>query len=149
MIREKLKSLNIELPQISPPIASYIPAKLEGNHIWISGQLPVKEGKLLLTGALSSEEEIPAAYEAMGQCFLNAIAAASNIVDIDKIKGVLKLTAFVASKENFYAQHLVANGASDLARKIFGEEGIHIRSAVGVISLPLNASVELEVIFIL
>ncbi|MCS7204750.1 MAG: RidA family protein [Leptospiraceae bacterium] len=149
MIKSKLSELQIQLPSIPKPVASYIPAKIHNGLIYTSGQLPLKEGNLLSVGILDKEEDIEKGKKAMEQCFLNALAAASSVIDIDSIKGILKLTAYVASSPQFVWQHLVANGASDLAVKIFGENGIHARSAIGVCSLPLNASVELEVIFIL
>ncbi|MFN3604776.1 MAG: RidA family protein [Leptonema sp. (in: bacteria)] len=147
MLTNALKELKIQLPEAPKPLASYIPSKIEGNLLFISGQLPLKDGKLLSIGPLQNEKDIERGRIAMEQCFLNSLSAASSLIDIDKIKGVLKLTAFVASEESFTYQHLVANGASDLAYKLFGETGKHTRSAIGVTSLPLNASVELEVIF--
>lgn len=149
MLINKLKELGIELPEPPKPLASYIPAKKLNNLLFISGQLPLKNGQLIATGQLKTEEDIQKGKQAMEQCFINSLSAATTLVSIDQIKGVLKLTAYIASSENFTFQHLVANGASDLAFKIFGEEGKHTRVAVGVPSLPLNASVELEVIFIL
>lgn len=149
MISTKLKELGIHLPEPPKPLASYIPAKKLDNLLFISGQLPLKEGQLISIGQLKSEEDIQKGRQAMEQCFINSLSAATTVVELDQIKGILKLTAYIASSENFTFQHLVANGASDLAFKIFGEEGKHTRVAVGVPSLPLNASVELEVVFIL
>ncbi len=149
MIKQRLEELGIILPEVPKPVASYIPAKIQENLLYISGQLPLKDGKILLTGALKQESDVENGKKAMEQCFINSLAAASSVIDIDQIKGILKLTAFVASTQDFIWQHLVANGASELAFRIFGESGRHVRSAVGVASLPLNASVELEVIYIL
>ncbi|MCX7810060.1 MAG: RidA family protein [Leptospiraceae bacterium] len=149
MIKRRLEELGIILPEVPKPVASYIPAKIQENLLYISGQLPLKDGKLLLTGALKQESDVENGKKAMEQCLINSLAAASSVIDIDQIKGILKLTAFVASTQDFVWQHLVANGASELAFRIFGDAGKHVRSAVGVASLPLNASVELEVIYIL
>ncbi len=107
----------------------------------------MKDGKLLMTGKLSPGQKLEEAQAAMQQCFLNAIAAALLVAQESELKRVLKLVAFVSSTPDFQDQHKVANGASDLAKQLFGDAGIHARSAVGVASLPLDASVELEVIF--
>ncbi|GIX42269.1 MAG: hypothetical protein KatS3mg129_2002 [Leptospiraceae bacterium] len=149
MLKERLIELGITLPEAPKPVASYIPAKIHNNLLYISGQLPLKEGILLSTGPLHQEKDVEKGKLAMEQCFINSLAAASSVIDLEQIKGVLKLTAFVASAPEFIWQHLVANGASELASRIFNESGKHVRSAIGVPSLPLNASVELEVIYIL
>lgn len=148
MISAKLKELGFILPEVAKPVAAYIPAKRNIDIVYVSGQLPLKDGALMLTGPLNSEAEVEKAKQAMAQCFLNAIAAATTVVGIDDLSGVLRIAAFVASAPSFTWQHLVANGASELAAKIFGEQGRHSRSAIGVPSLPLNASVELEVQFL-
>lgn len=101
----------------------------------------------MATGALDSEEDLKRAQTAIRQCFLNALAAAGLVTELDNIARVIRLGAYVNSTPRFTQHHLVANGASDLAREIFGDEGVHARFAIGVPSLPLNASVELEVIF--
>lgn len=148
-VSERLKELGLILPPAPAPVAAYIPAKRAGSLLFVSGQLPLKDGKLLLTGALASEDQAAPARQAMEQCFLNALAAACSVVTLDDILGVARLGAFVASTPDFTWQHVVANGASELALKLFGDEGRHSRSAVGVPSLPLGASVELEVQFLL
>ncbi len=147
MIHAKLKELGIELPNPTTPIASYIPAKIQDNLLFISGQLPFRNGNLLSVGPLQYESDIEIGKICAEQCFINSLSAASTIINLDKIKGVLKLNVYVASKETFVYQHLVANGASDLSYKIFEEAGKHTRSAIGVVSLPLNASIEIDVIF--
>jgi len=147
MILEKLKQLGISLPPVNPPLASYIPAKKSGNLLFISGQLPLKDGKLLVTGPMTPERNQDEVRDAMAQCFLNGLASATTVCSLEDIQGVVRLGAFVSSAENFYEQHKIANGASDLSQKIFGDSGIHSRSAVGVPSLPMNATVELEIIF--
>ncbi len=149
MIENKLKELGIILKESPKPVASYIPARIHNNLLYISGQLPIKDGNLISIGPLKDEKDIEKGKKAMEQCFINSLSAASLILDINSIKGILKLTAFISSNQNFTWHHLVANGASDLAVQIFGENGKHVRSAIGVPSLPLNASTELEVIYIL
>ena len=147
VITEKLQQLGLALPPIPKPAASYIPSKRAGNLIFVSGQLPLKDGKLLMTGPMTPERAVAEAQAAMAQCFLNGLAAAALCGDLDRIEEVIRLGAFVASVPEFTEQHLVANGASELAQAIFGDRGVHARAAVGVSSLPLNAAVELEIIF--
>ncbi len=147
MLDNKLKELGIILPEPARPLASYIPARKSGNLIYISGQLPLLDGKLLMTGPMSPERDKEEASRAMAQCFLNGLAAAAQLVNLSGITGVVRLGAFVSSTSNFIEQHIVANGASELAAQIFGEAGRHARAAVGVASLPLDATVELEILF--
>lgn len=144
-LAERLKVLGLVLPEVAKPVASYIPARSSVGQIYTSGQLPLKDGQLLHSGPLQREDQVAAAALAAEQCFLNALAAALQLEGA--LAGVVKLTVFVASGPEFVWQHLVANGASNLAQKIFAEGGQHARSAVGVSSLPLNASVEVEAIF--
>ncbi|MCR9140676.1 MAG: RidA family protein [bacterium] len=148
MLRKRLQTLGIEIPALTPPLASYVPAKRHQDVIYVSGQLPLLAGNLLMTGPMQSGRSLDDAQNAMGRCFLNGLAAAGTVVDLDEIQGVLKLGAFVASEPDFADQHKVANGASDLAQEIFGASGIHARFAVGVAVLPLNATVELEIHFL-
>lgn len=145
MLEQRLKELGIQLPAVNPPIASYVPAVKEGSMLFTSGQLPMKDGALLMTGPMSAGRSIEDGQAAMRQCFLNALAAAIHAGG-SPVR-VLRLGAFVASTADFTEQHKVANGASDLAKEIFGEKGVHARSAIGVPSLPLGATVELEVTF--
>ncbi|MBU42890.1 MAG: LysR family transcriptional regulator [Spirochaetaceae bacterium] len=147
MVREKLKELGLELPVVNPPVASYVPAKRIGNQVFISGQLPVRDGKLILMGQLKTDDDVEAAQAAMAQCFLNGLAALSTVADLDSIKQLVRLGAFVSSSPDFHGHHIVANGASNLAQQILGQAGIHSRAAVGVAALPLNAAVELEMLF--
>ncbi|MBL8018713.1 MAG: RidA family protein [Leptospirales bacterium] len=147
VIRKRLSELGLSLPAVNPPIASYVPSVRENGIVYVSGQLPLKEGQLLLTGQMIPGRSVEEAQAAMRQCFLNAVAAALLVCNENELKRVLRLGAFVASSAEFTEQHKVANGASDLAREVFGDAGIHARAAVGVSSLPLNATVELEVSF--
>lgn len=147
MVREKLKELGLELPVVNPPVASYVPAKKTGNLVYISGQLPLREGRLILQGPLQSDDDVEQAQAAMAQCFLNGLAALTTVADLDDIVQLVRLGAFVASLPGFHGHHIVANGASNLAQQILGQAGVHSRAAVGVSALPMNASVELELLF--
>lgn len=147
MLSRRIAELGLELLPAVKPVASYVPAVRAGNLIFVSGQLPMKGGKLLLTGAMTPKRDLQEAQAAMARCFLNGIAAASLVVDIDRITSVVRLGAYIASVPDFTEQHKVANGASNLAQKIFGDSGMHARFAIGVPSLPLNSTVELEIIF--
>jgi len=147
MISARLKELGLELPQPAKPLASYVPARKSGDLIFISGQLPLENGALMMTGPMTGERSLEEAQEAMARCFLNGLAAATLESPLDGIREVIRLGAFVASVPEFTDQHLIANGASNLAQEIFGKAGKHARAAVGVPCLPLNATVELEILF--
>ena len=147
-LSQKLTSLGITLPPLSGPYGAYVPAKRIGNLVYIAGQLPTQGGKLLATGPVPSRCPIEQAKAAARHCAINALAAASTVVPIDQITGVLRVGAFVASDNAFTQQPQVANAASELLKQLFGESGQHVRAAVGVNTLPLDASVEIEVIFI-
>lgn len=145
---QKLKSLGIMIPQAAKPVANYVPWVKSGNLIFVSGQLPFREGKLLhigLTGESVSLED--AAMEAK-QSALNIIAQLADACDGDltKIARIVKLTGFVACPPTFTQHPAVINGASNFLAEVFGENGRHARSAVGVASLPFNACVEIEAI---
>lgn len=148
-LRSKLKELKIEIPDAPPALASYIPARKLGNQVYVSGQLPFLNGELMATGKLGELLEVEDGHELAKRCLVNAIAAASSVVDLDEITGVFRIGGWVASSPLFVQQHLVINGASDLAQSLFGEKGQHVRAAVGSIALPMNSPVELEVIFTL
>ena len=147
---QKLRELGIELPTLAAAFGAYVPAKRVGNLVYVAGQLPTKDGKLLATGPVPSKCSPEQAKSAARQCVINALAAARSIVDgnVDRIAGVLRVGAFVASDAAFTQQPQVANGASELLLEIFGDAGRHVRAAVGVNVLPLDASVEIEFIFI-
>ena len=143
----RLQELGLELPDVPEPAGAYVPATRAGNLIFTAGQLPLEAGELLTTGKVGdavSEEE---AYRAARLCALNALAAAATEAGgLDRIHRVVKVTGFVASTPGFNAQPQVLNGASDLIGQIFGEAGLHARSAVGVEELPLDAPVEVEIV---
>ncbi len=148
MLAEKLKSLGVELPTVSGPFGAYVPARRIGNLIYIAGQLPMKDGKLLATGPVPSRTSVEQAQLAARQCVINAIAAIGTVCDsIDIIAGVVRVGVFVSSDAGFTQQPKVANGASELLLELFGDAGRHVRAAVGVNVLPLDASVEIEFIF--
>ncbi|HEX7356256.1 MAG TPA: RidA family protein [Ignavibacteriaceae bacterium] len=145
MIEEKIKQLGLEIPEVAKPLASYIPAKKVDNLVMTSGQVPIVKGVIKYAGIVGKDLSEEDGQKAAQICALNCLAAIKEVIgDLDLIKEVVKLTVFVASSETFTSQPKVANGASDLIGKIFGEIGKHVRSAVGVTSLPLNAAVEIE-----
>lgn len=145
MIEEKIKELGFDVPEVAKPLAAYIPAKQVGNLVMTSGQVPLVKGVINYTGKVGSDLSEEEGQKAAQICALNCLSAIKGVIgNLDKIVEVVKLTVFVASAENFTAQPKVANGASELIGKIFGEAGKHVRSAVGVTALPLNAATEIE-----
>jgi enamine deaminase RidA (YjgF/YER057c/UK114 family) len=144
--REKLAELGLELPGVNPPVAAYLPAVQSGNHVYVSGQVPMADGKLLATGKVGAEIPVDQAKELAQRCALNALGNIEALVGLDRVVRVVKVVGFVASAEGFTGQPWVINGASELFGAVFGEAGRHARSAVGVSELPLGAPVEVEVI---
>ncbi len=146
-ISEKLKELKIVLPEPPAPVAAYIPAVRVGELLFISGTLPMKEGKLLYSGKLGKEVTVDQGVECSRQALLNALAIIKKeIGELDRVRQIVRLGGFVASSEGFTQQPQVLNGASLLLVDIFGEKGKHARAAVGAAELPLNAPVEIELI---
>lgn len=146
-IEKRLGDLGITLPAAAAPAANYVPYMASGSLVFTAGQLPLKDGKLIATGLLGRDVDVAAGKEAAQQCAINILAQAKAALgDLEKIRKLVKITVFVASTPDFTEQHLVANGASDFLVAVLGERGKHARSAVGVASLPLNASVEIEAI---
>lgn len=144
---EKIKELGITLPEVPKPAAAYIPAKKIGNLAFCSGQGPVKEGKPVYIGKVSSERTIEEGYKAARICALNCLAAVKSLVgSLDKIEEIVQVRGFVNSAPNFGRQPEVINGASQLLEQIFGEKGKHARCALGTSNLPGNITVELEMI---
>jgi enamine deaminase RidA (YjgF/YER057c/UK114 family) len=142
----RLGQLGIALPQVVAPLASYVPAVRTGNLVYTSGQLPIDGGKLARTGKVGADVS-PEEGKALARiCALNALAAVGSVVGIDKVTRVVKVVGFVASAPGFNGQPSVVNGASDLFAEVFGDNGAHARSAVGVAELPLDAPVEVELI---
>ncbi|MCL4220709.1 MAG: RidA family protein [Phycisphaerales bacterium] len=145
---QRLAELGFTLPAAPRPVASYVPAVLSGNLLFISGQIPIVEGKVTMTGPMPAAGSIEQAAAAARQCALNALAvAASELGTIDRIRRVVRVGCFVASEPHFGNQPKVANGASDLMLAVFGEAGKHARAAVGSSALPLNVTVEVEFLF--
>lgn len=144
----RLTELGITLPTPTKPVAAYIPARRAGNLLYISGQIPMKDGQMIAKGAVPSEVSIEKAQECARQCVLNGLAAAkAELGSLGKIKQVVRVGAFVCSDRGFYEQPKVANGASELLVSIFGDAGRHARAAVGSVALPLGAAVEVEFLF--
>ena len=145
-IKDRLAELGITLPEVAKPLAAYVPAKRVGNQVWTSGQLPLVDGQLPITGLVGDEVSAEEAYSAARTCALNALAAVDAEVGLDNVASISKLVGFGASAPGFYEQPGVVNGASELVGEIFGDEGVHVRSAVGVAVLPKNAPVEVEMV---
>ncbi|MHC4976349.1 MAG: RidA family protein [Planctomycetota bacterium] len=147
---ENLARLGLTLPEAPKPVASYIPANRQGDLVFVSGQLPMREGTLMASGHVGQGVDLKTAQECARQCVLNGLAAACSVVgSIDEIERVVRVGCFVACGADFTEQPKVANGASDLLREIFGDNGQHARAAVGSVSLPLGTPVEVEFLFAL
>ena len=147
-ILAKLQSLDVTLPPVSGPFGSYVPARRVGNLIFVAGQLPMRDGKLMATGPVPSRTSLEDARAAARQCVINAIAAVQSLPGgVDQISGVVRVGAFVHSDASFTEQPKVADAASEFLAQVFGEAGKHARAAVGVNTLPRDASVEIEVLF--
>lgn len=142
----KLAELGLTLPEVVPPVAAYLPAVQSGKHVYVSGQVPVADGKLLATGKVGDGVSPEHAKDLAERCALNALAAIDALVGLETVVKVVKVVGFVASAEGFTGQPSVINGASELFGAVFGEAGRHARSAIGVAELPLGAPVEVEVI---
>ena len=144
--KERLAELGLTLPAVTPPVAAYVPAVQTGNYVYVSGQLPLVDGALPVTGKVGAEVSPEAAKELAARCALNGLAATDALVGLDRVVRVVKVVGFVASAPGFTGQPAVINGASELLGSVFGEAGAHARSAVGVAELPLGAPVEVEMI---
>jgi enamine deaminase RidA (YjgF/YER057c/UK114 family) len=143
----RLVELGIELPPAAPPVASYVPIVETGSLAFVSGQVPLAEGKLLWTGKLGRDLDVEAGAAAARRCGLQALAVLrAGLGTLDRVRRVVKVTVWVASAEGFTDQPKVANGASDLFAEVFGDAGRHARAAVGASELPLGAPVEVELI---
>jgi enamine deaminase RidA (YjgF/YER057c/UK114 family) len=142
----RLAELGLALPAVVAPLGTYVPAVRSGQHVYVSGQLPLVDGKLPASGKVGAEVSADEARELAARCALNALAAIDALVGLASVVRVVKVTGFVASAEGFTGQPAVLNGASDLFGAVFGEAGRHVRSAVGVSELPLGAPVEVEVV---
>ncbi|MDZ7265049.1 MAG: RidA family protein [candidate division KSB1 bacterium] len=146
-IEEKIASLGFNLPPTPKPVAAYVPAIAVGDLVFSSGQLPLVSGELAAKGKVGREVTKEQAYAAARICALNALSAIKSVIgNLDRIERIVKVVGFVASAEGFTEQPHVINGASEFLKEIFGNQGSHARSAVGVAELPLGAAVEVELI---
>jgi len=147
---DRLKALGLELPPVAVPFASFVQSNRAGNLIYVSGQLPRKDGKMLNPGKVGANVTVEQAKESAKLCALNilAVAQAACDGDLSRIRSCVRLEGFVASAPTFTDQPLVVNGASDLVVSVLGESGKHARLAVGVAALPLDACVEVAAVFL-
>ncbi len=144
---QRISDLGITLPQVATPAGAYVPAVVSGNLVFTAGQIPLVDGKLVATGKVGKDLNEDQAKEIARICALNAVAAGKSVIgDLDRVTKVVKVVGFVSSTPDFTAQPSVVNGASELLEQIFGDRGIHARSAVGVAVLPLDAPVEVELV---
>ncbi|MDJ0355183.1 RidA family protein [Paenarthrobacter sp. PH39-S1] len=147
-VEARLRELGLTLPDVAAPVAAYVPAVVSGDHVYTSGQLPFIDGKLTVTGKVGSAGVSAAEAKSLAAvCAVNALAAVKNAIgDLDRITRIVKVVGFVSSDPAFTGQPGVINGASELLGQVFGEAGVHARSAVGVAVLPLDSPVEVELI---
>ncbi len=143
---DRLAELGLELPEVVAPLAAYVPAVRSGSHVFTAGQLPLRSGSLLHTGRVGGAVSPEQAAECARLCALNALAAVASLVPLEEVRRIVKVVVFVASEPTFTAQPAVANGASELLGDVFGDAGVHARSAVGVAVLPMDAPVEVELV---
>jgi len=148
-VDNKIKELNLELPEARDPVGSYVAAKITGKMLYISGQISISADGELIKGKIGKELKTEDGYEAAKRCGLNIISQVKKACngDFSKVKSCIKLTGFVNSTESFTEQPKVINGASDLIVSVFGDAGMHTRAAVSTNSLPLGVSVEVDAIF--
>lgn len=147
MIEEKIKEMGFTVPEAPKPLAAYIPALKDGNLVYTAGQLPMSAGELKYKGKLGKELTEEEGKNAAELCALNCLSVVKSVAgSLDNVERIIKVTAFINSAAGFTDQPKIANGASEFFVKVFGEQGKHVRSAVGVNELPLNAAVEVEII---
>ena len=147
MIEEKLKELGIEMPTPPSPAGSYIPVVTTGNLAFVSGQIPMKDGKVIFEGKVPEKQSLDSARDAAKICIINGLAQLkANLGSLDKITKFVRISGFINSNQDFTEQPKVINAASDLLVEIFGDMAKHSRIAVGVASLPLNSTVEIDMI---
>ncbi len=147
MIEERLKLLNIVLPIPPKPAGSYVPVTISGKTAYVSGQIPILDGKITHKGKVPTNQSLEEAQKAARLCAINALAQLkSEIISLDRVSKILKVSGFVNSAPDFTDQPKVINAASDLLFEIFGEKGRHARVAIGASSLPLDSTVELDMI---
>ena len=149
IIEDKLKKLNINLPEPKAPVGAYVATKIVGNLLFISGQVSIDKSTKLIIGKIGKDLSLEEGYEAAKRCGLSIVAHVKNACggNLDKIKSCIKLTGYFNSTDDFKDQPKIINGASDIIAKIFDEKGEHTRAAVSVNSLPLGVAVEVDAIF--
>ncbi|MCW2678514.1 MAG: hypothetical protein JWR70_3554 [Modestobacter sp.] len=140
----RLTELGVRLPPVAAPVAAYVPAVRSGQLVFTSGQLPFVDGGLRRTGKVGGSVDIEDAAADAKVCALNALAAVDELVGLDSIARIVRVVGYVASAEGFTGQPRVVNGASEFLGRVFGDAGVHARSAIGVAELPLGAPVEVE-----
>lgn len=145
-VHERLAQLGLTLPVVVPPVGVYVPAVRTGALVFTSGQLPMVQGALPALGKVGAQVSPEQAYDLARACALNALAAVEALVGLDAVVRVVKVVGFVACTPEFTGHPGVVNGASELLGELFGEAGRHARSAIGVVSLPLDAPVEVELV---
>jgi enamine deaminase RidA (YjgF/YER057c/UK114 family) len=147
-IAERLANMGLTLPEAAAPAANYVPFAIVGNTLYISGQLPMVDGKIVFTGHLGRDVDIESGQKAAEICAVNILAQVRAALDgdLERIVRVIKIQGFVASTEDFVEQHVVINGASNLLAGVLGDRGKHARAAVGMAALPMNAAVEVDAI---
>ena len=143
----KLRDLGLELPEVPKPVAEYVPAKRVGDLVYVSGQGPIRDGKLVYMGRVGAEVSPEDAYKAAQLCALNCLAAVKSLIgSLDAVEEIVQVRGFVNSAPDFHDQPKVINGASELLVKLFGERGRHARAALGTSNLPGNIPVEVEMV---
>ncbi|NLB88829.1 MAG: RidA family protein [Syntrophomonadaceae bacterium] len=143
---ERLKELNITIPEVAKPLAAYVPAVRTGDLVYTSGQLPISENNVIYQGKVGSDLSVEEGKAAARLCVINCLAAVTTCADLDSIDRIVKITGYIQCNPDFYQQAVVLNGASELLKDLLGEKGQHARAAIGVNSLPLNAACEVEMI---
>lgn len=147
MIDKKIESLNITLPTPPKPAGAYIPVVITGQIVYVSGQIPIKDGKIAYQGKVPSEQSLENAQEAAKLCVINALAQLKlKLGNLEKISKILRVSGFVNTEPSFTEHPKVINAASNLLFEIFGEKGQHSRIAIGVASLPFDATVEIDMV---
>jgi enamine deaminase RidA (YjgF/YER057c/UK114 family) len=147
MYEAKLKELGITLPEVVKPLAAYVPAVRTGEYVYTAGQIPMVAGELAYKGKIGSDLTVEQGYEAAKICAINALSALKSVIgSLDNVEQIVKVVGFVNSAPGFTTQPKVINGASEFFGAVFGEAGVHARSAVGVSELPIDSAVEIEII---